>query len=101
MDLAKYFDRLQRLHRLISKKATGSPSELANKLNLSERAIFEYIRMMRELGGPIAFCPVRRSYYYEREVEFNIGFRELEDKEKLKVDGGQIEMNINLKLFNL
>jgi predicted DNA-binding transcriptional regulator YafY len=92
MDLTKYFDRLQRLHRLISKKATGSPAELAHKLDLSERAIFEYIRMMRELGGPIAFCPVRRTYYYEREVQFHFGFHELNEKEVKEIDGGSIDI---------
>ncbi|TDE12522.1 HTH domain-containing protein [Dyadobacter psychrotolerans] len=88
MNLTKYFERFRRLHRLISKKATGSPIELASKLDLSERAVFEYIRIMREIGAPISFCPIRRSYYYEREVRFDIGFRELDDKEVTDVDGG-------------
>jgi biotin operon repressor len=92
MDLIKYFDRLQRLHRLISKKATGSPAELAKKLDLSERAVFGYIRMMRELGGPIAFCPLRRTYYYERDVQFYFGFRELDEKEVQGIDGGSIDI---------
>ena len=88
MNLTKYFERFQRLHRLIARKATGSPLELAQKLSLSERAVFEYIRAMRELGAPIAFCSVRRTYYYEREVQFHFGFRELDEKEVMHVDGG-------------
>ena len=88
MNLEKYFERFQRLHLLIRKKGTGSPLELAKKLNLSQRAVFDYIRVMKEMGAPIAFCPLRRSYYYEREVRFDIGFRELDDKEVNDVDGG-------------
>ena len=88
MNLSKYFERFQRLHTLIRKKATGSPADLAEKLELSERAVFEYIRTMREMGAPIVFCPTRRTYYYEREVKFNMGFRELSDEETTGIDGG-------------
>ena len=92
MNLSKYFERFQRLHGMIRKKATGSPSELADKLALSERAVFEYIRAMREMGAPIAFCPVRRTYYYEREVRFNMGFQELNEEEVKGIDGGSIDI---------
>ena len=92
MNLVKYFERFQRLHRMIRTKATGSPAELAGKLDLSERAVFEYIRAMREMGAPIVFCPVRRTYYYEREVTFNMGFQELNEEEVEKIDGGSIDI---------
>ena len=88
MNLSKYFERFQRLHSMIRRKATGSPAELAGKLNLSERAVFEYIKAMREMGAPITFCQIRRTYYYEREVKFNMGFRELTDEETNGIDGG-------------
>lgn len=73
---------------MIRRKATGSPAELAGKLNLSERAVFEYIHTMREMGAPIIFCKIRRTYYYERDVKFNMGFRELTDEEIKVIDGG-------------
>lgn len=88
MNLTKYFERFDRLHGMIRRKATGSPAELAAKLDLSERAVFEYIRAMREMGAPISFCPHRRSYFYEREVQFNMGFRELSNDEIKEIDGG-------------
>ena len=97
MNLVKYLDRLDRLHRMIRRKATGSPAELAAKLHLSERAVFEYIRIMREMGAPISFCHSRRTYYYEREVRFNIGFQELNEDEKKEVEGGSV--NIVSKIF--
>ncbi|MCF0054159.1 HTH domain-containing protein [Dyadobacter sp. CY356] len=97
MILTKYFERFDRLHGMIRRKATGSPAELAVKLDLSERAVFEYIRAMREMGAPISFCPHRRSYYYEREVRFEMGFRELNDDEISKVEGGNV--NVVSKIF--
>ena len=57
MNLEKYFERFQRLHAMIEKKATGSPAELAGKLNLSEKAVFEYIRAMRENWRARRFLP--------------------------------------------
>ncbi|WP_025765282.1 HTH domain-containing protein [Dyadobacter tibetensis] len=80
MDLTKYIERLDRLHRLISRKATGSPADLAAKLNISKRALHEYLGVMREMGAPIVFCHSRRTYYYERSVKFNMGFQELNDE---------------------
>ncbi len=72
MNLTKYLERFDRLHHLIGKKSTGTPAELAEKLDLSKRAVYEYIRIMREMGAPIAFCHVRQTYYYERTGGFSM-----------------------------
>jgi predicted DNA-binding transcriptional regulator YafY len=92
MNLTKYLERFRRLHMMIGKKATGTPAELAGKLDLSERAVFEYIRIMREMGAPIAFCHYRRSYYYERKVQFDIGFRDLSDDDKRIIEEPEGEL---------
>ena len=92
MNLSKYLERFDRLHHMIAKKATGSPSELAGKLDLSKRAVYEYIRIMREMVAPIAFCHVRQTYYYERTVGFSMGFRELNNEETRSVEGGTFQI---------
>lgn len=88
MDPQKVFDRLRRLHRLINLRATGSPSELAERLGTTERTIYNWIALMKSMGAPIVFCRYRKTYYYEREVELLIGFRELSDSEKRMIEGG-------------
>lgn len=93
MNLTKYLERFDRLHCMIDKKATGSPAELAEKLDLSKRAVFEYIRVMREMGAPIAFCHIRRTYYYERSVRFNMGFLELNNEEIRSIEGGGFQIS--------
>ena len=75
---------------MIRKKATGSPAELALKLGLSERAVFEYIRAMRDMEAPISFCNYRQTYYYEHEVQFSVGFRELNGDEIQELKGGWV-----------
>jgi biotin operon repressor len=68
------FKRIERLDRLIRIKATGSPDQLANKLGMSRRSVFEYINLMKENGAPIKFCHSRQSYYYDEEGAFTILF---------------------------
>jgi len=46
------FQRLNRIDHLIRIKGTGTPSELAEKIGMSERSMYEYIRLMKEFGAP-------------------------------------------------
>jgi len=68
------FNRLERIDRLIRIKGTGTPSQLAQRMGVGERTIYEYISTMKELGAPIRFCRSRQSYYYDKEGEFTISF---------------------------
>ena len=88
MPLQKYIDRLERLHSLIRRKATGTVDELSEKMELSRRQTLEYIGEMREMGAPIQFCPYRKTYYYTKEVHFSVGFTELSGREMNAVNGG-------------
>lgn len=67
-------DRLSRLDHLIRIKGTGTPAQLAERLNLSERSIYDYINFMKGLGCPIRFDSYRESYFYEEEGFFVIAF---------------------------
>lgn len=68
------FHRLERIDQLIRIKATGTPTELASKLGISERSVYEYLNLMKELGAPIKFNSYRQSYYYDEEGSFTISF---------------------------
>tara|TARA_R110001592_G_scaffold315008_2_gene590825 strand:+ start:6918 stop:7136 length:219 start_codon:yes stop_codon:yes gene_type:complete len=61
---------------LISRKATGSPAQLASRLNLSERAVYKYLKFMKEeLQAPIAFSKSKGAYSYTNSGEFNFIWR--------------------------
>lgn len=67
--------RLERIDYLIRKKATGTPSTLAQKLGVSDRCLHYYIKLMKEdLKAPIKFCRHRNSYFYEGEGRFHFCF---------------------------
>ena len=66
--------RLYSLDYYIRTKSTGTPKQLADKLNLCERQAREYISLFRELGASVKYDRSRNSYYYEFEGVFNFKF---------------------------
>lgn len=54
-----YKDRIVNLARL---KGTGSPSDLAVRLEISERSVKRFVREIREEGTDIRYCQIRMSY---------------------------------------
>lgn len=61
-----------RLNELIAAEQTGSPKELASKLDISIRTVYNYIAFMKkEMKAPIVYDFQRLSYVYEEECEFN------------------------------
>lgn len=60
------------IDELIKKQRTGNPAALANKLGMSERATYKYLKYMKEeLEAPIHFNNTRQSYNYKEPGELN------------------------------
>lgn len=74
MPAMKFINKILRINTLVKLRATGSPRELACKLGISERSVYEYINDMKELGAPIAFSYSHNSYIYYADGELLIGF---------------------------
>lgn len=66
--------RLIRLDHLIALKSTGTPHDCANKIGISERSLYDYLRILKEMGAPIQFSRNRGTYYYKEEGRFRISF---------------------------
>ena len=79
----------ERIHQLIRMKATGTPSQLAQRIGVSERNLYRIINDMREDGFPILYNRDRGRYYYEKEVVFEIKFYVAGEKEVKNVVGGK------------
>lgn len=69
MQLQKFISRTRRLDKLIRRKSTGSPSQLANRLGVSEATIYRIIQEMKDMGAPIKYCRERQSYRYMRDYQ--------------------------------
>ena len=90
MALFSQLDRYTRLHLLIRRAATGSAPELATKLGISERQVYNYLQELRDMGLPIAYDNFRATYHYTRSVrfEFIIEIQPLSDTELKEINGG-------------
>jgi predicted DNA-binding transcriptional regulator YafY len=75
--------RLIRLDYLIHLKSTGTPANCANKIGISERSLYDYLKMLKEMGAPIKFSRNRGTYYYGEEGRFRISFISKDITEKI------------------
>ena len=63
---------IKKIHSRISTASTGKPKELAYKLNVSERTIYNYIHFMRkDLKAPIIYNRIKDTYQYDRNCNIN------------------------------
>ena len=69
-----YLNLLLQLDQFICQKATGSPPEFARKMGISERSLYEYLKVLKDLGAPIKWSRQDKSYYYSTEGQFRISF---------------------------
>ena len=67
-------NRLIRLDYLIYLNATGKPHDCAQKIGISERTLYDYLKLLREMGAPVKFSRHRGTYYYNEEGRFRISF---------------------------
>lgn len=66
----KYYERTKLLIELIEKKKTGSPKELAGKLGLKERMVYNVLDDLRlTLGKEVCYCKEKKSYIFSEKIE--------------------------------
>ena len=70
MRLQETITLFKRLDRLIRCYATGSPDQLARRLDVSKSTVHRYITELREdFDAPIKFSRDRVTYYYTEDFE--------------------------------
>mgnify|MGYP002397563204 CR=1 FL=1 len=65
MSFISNFHRIECLEQLIRLKATGTPDQLAERLGVSRRTVFNLIENLRQMGKDIKYDPNRKTYYYD------------------------------------
>ena len=70
MKIHTQIERLKRLNSLIKRKATGTPLQLAEKLNVSKSTANRLIAELRDRGAPILYCKHSQCYKYT-EADYN------------------------------
>jgi transcriptional antiterminator len=82
--LQETFELIEKIDYKIQTGRTGPAGTLAQSVGISPRTLHNYLAMMRDLGAPIYFNKVKKSYCYREEGSFTIAF--LSDKERQQHD---------------
>jgi len=70
----KYYERTKLLIELIAKKQTGSPKELAEKLQVHERTVYRILEEIRlTISDEIGFCKESNSYIFFKNISLTDG----------------------------
>ncbi|MDG1572978.1 DNA-binding protein [Robiginitalea sp. M366] len=70
----KHIERLQRLHHLIRMECSGGPSDIARRLEISERTVYYLLDQLRDYDARIEYDRGRKTYYYEEEFVLEVNF---------------------------
>lgn len=74
MSLLNYIHRVSMIDLLIKSKSTGSASQLAKTVQLSEPSLLRHIKTMKASGFPIRFSRKYNSYYYAEDNHASLRF---------------------------
>ncbi len=90
MELKNEIYRLKVLHRLIKTHNTGSPQELAEKLRISKRHLYNVLDNLRLLGAKIDYSRSNFTFYYTNHFELHLELQVefLDEEEKKHVFAG-------------
>jgi biotin operon repressor len=64
MNMLNQLALLQRMDDLINRKGTGTAEELADRLDICRRSVFNYFERLRYYGAEIEFNFEKNSYFY-------------------------------------
>ena len=77
-----YLENLQRLIEAIEQRSTGNAREISQKLNVSERMVYNYLDVLKnEFGAPIKYNRAMKSYFFTEEGKIELRWQEGDEKE--------------------
>jgi predicted DNA-binding transcriptional regulator YafY len=72
MNTIQQLERLRKIHKLIQNKKTCSPNELAHRLKISQRQLYNVIEYLKEIEVPLVFSRKNNTFYYEYNFDLLI-----------------------------
>ncbi|MCD8405151.1 DNA-binding protein [Tenacibaculum dicentrarchi] len=94
----KNLERLQQLHNLITNENTGTPKELANLLQVSQRSVYLLVEQLKDYNANICYSRSRKTYHYcnDFDLKVSISVSVLTNNEVTKIFGGSYFLQSNL-----
>lgn len=90
MNLIEKYRIIERVHRRIILRSTGSADEFANSIGKSRRGVYDIIEELEDLGAEIHYSRQNRSFEYLNDFSIN-----------LKIEGKDIKGGENFFHFFL
>jgi predicted DNA-binding transcriptional regulator YafY len=87
MKVFEYLDRINMMHKLVSRQRTGTPEEFARQLGVSRTSLYELIDELKSRGAPIGYSKSAKTFFYRQpyDIAVTCSLRPLtynEEKEK-------------------
>ena len=90
-----YFERIKKLNRLIKSGQTGTPSELASTMHMSQSHLFRCLKELEQYGMKINYSRTLKTYFYENDNELTIFYslKLIADSKTKEILGGMNLLN--------
>lgn len=91
---------MQQIHNLIAIENTGSPRELSNLLQISERSVHLLLEQLKDYNANICYSRSRKTYYYsdDFDLQVSISVNVLTNNEVTQIFGGSYFLQTNLHI---
>lgn len=95
MNFIKQIERLQMLNKLIKEERTGTPDELANRLGISRRNLYDMIETLKCWGVDIRYERKSATFRFEDDdrIEVSFSLNIIKAGETKKIIGGAFHDN--------
>ncbi|HHC78644.1 MAG TPA: hypothetical protein ENK46_02090 [Flavobacteriia bacterium] len=75
MKTLKQLERLQKVHKFIKQKKTGTPGEFAHILGISRRQLHYIIDYLKELEAPLEYNRKIPTFYYSYDFDLLVNIK--------------------------
>lgn len=72
MNNIRNLERLQFIHKSILNESTGSPTEIAKRLRISERLVYHLIEQLKDFKAHIGYDRSRKTYFYKEYFNLQV-----------------------------
>ena len=80
MNLHDRFLQLNRLCDLVRRKATGTPNQLAEKLQISRGTVYKLLEELESYGAEIEYDRSRKCFYFAKEMDIKFEVKPRDQK---------------------
>jgi len=101
MKFIQQIEQYKKLDKLIEQACTGTPDELAVRLQISRTQLYTFLESMKFLGAPIKYNRVLKSFYYtyKFKLSISINVQMITAEESKTIYGGNLFQKIVSVLF--